>query len=256
MKKLVFLNVVGSLVASAQAEVNSYWFDSVYVGAGIVGNFVNNDMTEDCNYAYVPGMGALPDDAAARKLKDKNTRRIMGSLVLGAGKTFSRGFYAGLEGCVDLTKSKTHNLQIESSLAGVTTSGIIKNDGKVYSIGVRLGFTSNNILVYLKPSVQFNKVTIDGYTNDYVAGTTATGKSGHASKNTAFALALGAERSMCNNNFSLRLEGEYVFPTTVKAESKTARIAIPAVSESYQYTLKAKVKRMNVRLLGVYNIKY
>lgn len=257
MKKLVLLSVVGGLVASAQAETDPNWFDSVYVGAGIGGNFVNDDdMTEDCNYAYTPGMGELGDDVAARKLKNKNAKRLMGTLVLGVGKTFSHGIYAGLEGCVDLTKSKKRDLQIESSVAGTETSGTIKNDGKAYSLGVRLGLTSNNILVYLKPSIQFNKVTIDDYTNRYATGTVATGKSGRASKNTAFALALGMERAMCNNNFSVRLEGEYVFPTTIKAESKAARTAIPGVVGSHQYTLSAKVKRMNVRLLGVYNIKY
>lgn len=254
VNKVIALAVLGGLgFFSVQAEENSNRFDGFYLGAGFGGSFVNNDdMTEDCNYVYTENMGGFDGDVSARKLKDRKSNRVMGSLVVGIGKTFDHGIYAGLEGGFDLSKSKKHDLQIEHSTGIVKTSGTIKNDGVSYNLGVRLGLTSNNMLVYFKPSIQFNKVSIDGYTNDYTAGSVKTGKSGHGSKNKTFALALGVERAFCNNNFSVRLEGEYVFPVTVKAESQTAS----AFGIAHQYTAKAKVRKMNVRLLGVYNVKF
>lgn len=266
MNKIIALAALGSLgFFGAQAEENQNWFDSFYLAAGIGGDFVNNDdMTEDCNYAYYANMDGLDKGYAGRKLKDKKTNRIMGSFILGAGKTFDYGIYVGLEGGIDLSKSKKHDLLIEHGVRDlVKTDGKIKNNGISYNLGVRLGLVSNNMLVYFKPSVQFNNISIDGYTNEYdysyYGHTIRTGRSGHAAKNKAFALAFGVERAFCNNNFSVRLEGEYVFPITVKAESQTeANMFDFAKTESVtiRYTAKAKARKINVRLLGVYNFKY
>ncbi|MCR4623206.1 MAG: hypothetical protein K5780_00885 [Alphaproteobacteria bacterium] len=259
INKIVALAMLGGLgFFSVQAEENSNRFDGFYLGAGFGGNFIDDDdMTEDCNYVYTRDVRGFGFDLSARKLKNKKNNRVMGSLVAGIGKTFNRGIYAGLEGGFDLSKSRKHDLQIEHSPEGVETSGTIKNDGVSYSLSVRLGLTSNNMLVYFKPSIQFNKVSIDGYTNDYTVGSVKTGKSGHGSKNKAFALALGVERAFCNNDFSIRLEGEYVFPVTVKAESQAAlNPAFYRGANAYQYTAKAKVRKMNIRFLGVYNVKF
>lgn len=264
MNKIVALAALGSLgFFSVQAEENQNWFDSFYFAAGIGGDFVNNDgMTEDCNYAYTNGMGDLSIEKSARKLKDRKANRVMGSFIIGAGKTFDHGIYAGLEGSIDIAQSKKHDLQVEhapdSDGFKVKTDGKIKNNGISYSLGARFGLVSNNMLVYLKPSIQFNKTSLEGYTNEYdtpafVTGN--TGKSGYGSKNKAFALALGVERAFCNNNFSVRLEGEYVFPVTVKAESPVG-LNDAASNRPLVYTAKTKVRKVNVRLLGVYNFKY
>ena len=257
--KIITLATLGSLgFFSVQAEENLSRFGGFYFGAGLGENFVNNDeMIEDCNHIYTENVGGLGSDLSARKLKNKKTNRVVSSFVMGIGKTFNHGVYASLEGGVDLSETKRHDLQIEHAPEGVKTSGTIKNDGISYNLGVRLGLTSNNVLVYFKPSIQFNKVSIDGYTNEYSAGSVKTGKSGHGSKNKAFALALGVERAFCNNNFSVRLEGEYVFPATVKAESQAALDPSFVVdNETRQYTVKSKVRKMNIRLLGVYNVKF
>lgn len=264
MNKIIALAALGSLsFFGVQAEENQNWFDSFYLAAGIGGDFVNNDdMTEDCNYSYTKDMGGLAIEKSARKLKDRKTNRVMGSFIVGAGKTFDHGIYAGLEGSIDIAQSKKHDLQIEHAPDSVEfkvkTNGKIKNDGVSYSLGARFGLVSNNVLVYIKPSIQFNKTSIEGYTNEYntsIFVTENTGKSGYGSKNKAFALALGVERAFCNNNFSVRLEGEYVFPVTVKAESPV-RLNDAASNKPLVYTAKTKVRKVNVRLLGVYNFKY
>lgn len=261
MNKIIALAALGSLgFFGVQAEENQNWFDSFYLAAGIGGDFVNNDdITEDCNYAYTKGMGGIEINNCARKLKDKKTNRIMGSFILGAGKTFDYGIYVGLEGGIDLSQSNNHDLQIEhapnTAYFKVKTDGKIKNNGISYNLGARFGLVSNNMLVYVKPSIQFNKTAIEGYTNEYDTfySVEKTGKSGYGSKNKAFALALGIERAFCNNNFSVRLEGEYVFPITVKAESQ---VGLALSDKPVIYTAKANVRKMNVRLLGVYNFKY
>lgn len=264
MNKIIALAALGSLgFFGVQAEENQDRFDSFYLAAGIGGDFVNNDdMTEDCNYAYTKDMSGLSADISARKLKDRKTNRVMGSFIVGAGKTFDYGIYVGLEGGIDLAQSKKHDLQIEHgpNTTGfkVKTDGKIKNNGISYSLGARFGLVSNNMLVYFKPSIQFSKTVIEGYTNEYdtnVFVTEKTGKSGYGSKNKAFALALGVERAFCNNNFSVRLEGEYVFPITVKAESQIG-FNDPVSGKPFVYTAKAKVRKINIRLLGVYNFKY
>lgn len=258
MKKNLLL--LGSLcMLSVQAEDGGVRnFDSFYVGGGFGGNFVcNDDMMEHCNLEYTVDMGEANEQNCARKLEDKSVRRATASFVLGAGKTFFNGFYAGMEGNIDFAESKTHGLEIKNSIEGTTTKGIIKNEGLSYNLGVRLGLVNEDTMVYIKPSVLFNKVAIEDYANEYVAGTVSTNKSGSAKKNNAmFAVALGIEK-IIGRNFSIRLEGEYSFPTKIKAESQTQREAIiVGVDDSHQYVCEAKVKRASVRLLAVYNIKY
>ncbi|MDR1375372.1 MAG: porin family protein [Holosporaceae bacterium] len=182
-------------------------FDSVYLGLGIGGSFLK--------------VKAEPAPAHG----DGKSNRFIGTVFVGAGKTFKKKFYVGPELMLDFTKNKTHG---DYSNTGDGT----RHNGVAPQFGLRIGgIVKNSWLVYLKVAGVHSKAS------GKFSGTELS-----CSK-VSPALALGVEKAFCKK-FSARLEGEYVFNA-----NKTSKVN----------DTDCKIKNeggFNIRALVAYNIKY
>ena len=77
--------VVSEQVAPAAENA----FNAFYLGLGIGGSFIKHEV----------------------KGANEKSNRFIGSVVLGAGKTFKQKFYVGAEALMDFTKSKTKTVK-------------------------------------------------------------------------------------------------------------------------------------------------
>lgn len=204
MKKILLSAAMGSLFFTANAdqtvvtaheepaviieqapieEVCECTFGGIYAGLGIGGSFYKNKYKN-----------------AAEELKTKNINRFVGTVALGAGKVFKDVFYVGLEGMMDFTKSKKHDMHRQNGdLYGFS----LKNSGIVSSIGLRAGYVVNSINTLVYGKVAASHASCKVVEN-------ANGNKKESSSKFAPALALGVEKAFCKK-FTARLEGEYRF---------------------------------------------
>jgi hypothetical protein len=229
MKKIAFaatafLSYAAALASEATTVVNEEEvapcgcaFDSVYLGLGIGGSFLKSKVEVD------------------KDSKSTNVNRFIGSVLLGAGKTFKK-FYIGAEGLLDFTKSKSSEDSHKDKDSGKEVKGTLRNSGVSPQFGIRLGVViKDNWLLFFKVAGVYDKVKLK-----------VGDREGSCSKITP-ALSLGIERSFCKK-FSARLEGQYVF-----GASKTAKFNIGDKEKD------VKIKNDGgfiIRALCAYNIKY
>ncbi|MDR0678580.1 MAG: porin family protein [Holosporaceae bacterium] len=212
MKKIMLAAALGSFVLSVGAgevivaeESSDGVVDSfcgAYFGLGLGGSFLKNKF---------------------EKMDSQNINRFIGTIVLGAGKTFNSKFYIGGEALIDFTKSKTNDIKVN----GVKQNISIRNRGITPELALRFGFVRADWLFYFKPAVVFQKVSTKS--NNIEMDTSKV----------AYSVALGLEKTFCRK-FSARLEGEYVFKTKVEK----AKVGKAEFNEGF-----------NLRALVAYNVK-
>ena len=225
MKKVVLSAAAFAMVfssANADVMVDEYViaeaveasvFDSVFAGVGFGGNFLKASPTAE-----------FKNDWAFEDLSNLKKNRLMGSVVLGAGKVLKNKIYVGGEVLFDMMKNKE-----ETFKEGTDTEVFLKANGLMTQFVGKIGYTSKkNVLVYGKMACALSKVKVFAE---------ATGKEDLDKSKTgaSFVLGVGAEKAFCNK-FSTALEVDYNFG--FKAE-------------------KVRFNRgWNVRALVKYNVKY
>ena len=221
MKKVALSAAAFSMAFSANADVlvdeyvvaeavEASVFDSVFAGAGFGGNFLKASPTAE-----------FKENLDFDELGDMKKNRLMGSVVLGAGKVLKNKMYVGGEVLFDMMKNKEETFEKEDKSATVT----LKANGLQTQFVGKIGYASQkNVLVYTKLACALSKVNVKA--NDDL-DKSKTGAS--------FVLGLGAEKAFCNK-FSTALEVDYNFG--FKAEKVRFN------------------KGWNVRALVKYNVKY
>lgn len=199
-----------AIVGQASEECCTPDFGGIQFILGIGGSFLKNEVKKVDNV----------------KVVSKNANRFIGTVGIGGGKVFKDKFYAGLEVLFDFTKSKDwtekyHDVDYK-----------LKSNGLFTSLGLRLGYIvpKYNTMVYFKVagSHSSSKVTAIGVNKGELKAAKIVPT-----------LALGVEKAFCKK-FTARLEGEYRFKGTKKAEG---------------YELKGN-DGFNIRALVSYNVRF
>ncbi len=221
MKKVALSAAAFSMAFSANADVlvdeyvvaeavEASVFDSVFAGAGFGGNFLKASPTAE-----------FKENLDFDELGDMKKNRLMGSVVLGAGKVLKNKMYVGGEVLFDMMKNKEETFKKEGANDEVT----LKANGLQTQFVGKIGYTSQkNVLVYTKLACALSKVNVKA-SNDLDKSKTGA----------SFVLGLGAEKAFCNK-FSTALEVDYNFG--FKAEEVRFN------------------RGWNVRALVKYNVKY
>jgi opacity protein-like surface antigen len=240
-------------------EVIENPFDTFYIGGGVGYNSLKNETYQRVEWKYVTSGGGLDPAASARGL-DQKTNRVAGSFVLGVGVCLGR-LYLSLEGLVDIAKQKSEEIKRHpETYAKYDTRGILRNNGLVPELGIRIGFADpiGRVLFYLRPAITFSRTTVVGYSTTLNAVNNKINSEKHV-KNIAWAIALGAEK-MFPNGLAVRLEGEYLLPSKMVVRGGGVVEGVwlsdgvaDTTSPSY---LEAKTHGFNVRTLCTYNINY
>lgn len=166
----------------------------------------------------------------------KNVNRFIGTVGVGGGNVYKNVFYVGMELLFDFTKNKEYTLtqDIRNS-----SNAKLKSNGLFTSLGLRFGYIipKYNTMVYFKASGSHSaaKARIDAQ------GAAAQGRPNVVLKASKVVptLALGVEKAFCKK-FTARLEGEYRFKCTKKAEG---------------FEIKAN-DGFNIRALVSYNVRF
>lgn len=259
MNKEKSLLISAFSLAAILANVNAEAYDSfidLYVGAGASLEFAKSDNGFETTAPYAINTGLDPR-YTDRKLKDKRVVKPGFSAILGLGKHFKNGLYAGLEGGVDLSKKKDiktasgvgYDYANTLVVTNAVSRSIIKLDGISYNLGLVFGLYDSKNMFYIKPEILFNKLSVNDYITTYGAGVAATNPNsiGRADKKTAFALAFGLEHKL-SNKLGVRFECEYAFPTKIKANNDS--FAHPDGT----YQLESKINRFKLRALLTYKL--
>lgn len=186
-------------------------FDSVFAGVGFGGNFLKASPTVE-----------FKEDWDFEDLGNLKKNRLMGSVVLGAGKVLKNKMYIGGEVLFDMMKNKEETFEKDANKVTLKANGL-----QTQFVG-KIGYTSQkNVLVYGKMACALSKVNVKAENGNADLDKSKTGAS--------FVLGVGAEKAFCNK-FSTALEVDYNFG--FKAE-------------------KVRFNRgWNVRALVKYNVKY
>ena len=204
-----------AIVEQAPEECCTPDFGGIQFILGIGGSFLKAELKDK-------------DNGTNEKIS-KNANRFIGTVGIGGGKVFKDKFYAGLEVLFDFTKAKDWTGEV--TYKSVKQNAKLKSNGLFTSLGLRLGYIvpKYNTMVYFK-----------------VAGSHSSAKANLETANKELkvakivpTLALGVEKAFCKK-FTARLEGEYRFKGTKKAEG---------------YELKAN-DGFNIRALVSYNVRF
>ena len=164
-------------------------FNSAYLGLGVVYNHTKNRLTENDGDSF-----------------NGKSNRVLGTVVLGAGKVFNGHFYFGGDAMFDFGKNKRKKQEYDDD----STLQFV-NKGFDWNAGLRLGYAADNgLLTYVKGGASYAKLQARILT-------TATGALGdsYSCNKVAPMVALGLEKVM-NNGFSVRGEVEYNFKAKKK----------------------------------------
>ena len=204
-----------AIVEQAPEECCTPDFGGIQFILGIGGSFLKAELKDK-------------DNGTNAKIS-KNANRFIGTVGIGGGKVFKDKFYAGLEVLFDFTKSK--DWTEEGTYKGVKRNVKLKSNGLFTSLGLRLGYIvpKYNTMVYFKVAGSHSSAKVNSETAN---------KELKAAKIVP-TLALGVEKAFCKK-FTARLEGEYRFKGTKKAEG---------------YELKAN-DGFNIRALVSYNVRF
>ena len=204
-----------AIVEQAPEECCTPDFGGIQFILGIGGSFLKAELKDK-------------DNGTNAKIS-KNANRFIGTVGIGGGKVFKDKFYAGLEVLFDFTKSK--DWTEEGTYKGVKRNVKLKSNGLFTSLGLRLGYIvpKYNTMVYFKVAGSHSsaKVNLETANKELKAAKIVP------------TLALGVEKAFCKK-FTARLEGEYRFKGTKKAEG---------------YELKAN-DGFNIRALVSYNVRF
>ena len=180
MKKVALSAAVCAMAFSANADVETSAFNSIYGGLGIGGSFLESNV----HYTNADG-------------KDKKVKanRVIGSAVLGGGKVFSNNVYAGGEFMLDFAKNK----KFEGTFPW--GNGCSKVMGIVPQINAKAGYVfKNDLLAYGKLGCAWSKGKTENYDrNEKFSKTKAS-----------FVLGAGVEKAFCKK-FSAAVDADYNF---------------------------------------------
>ena len=178
-----------AIVGQASEECCTPDFGGIQFILGIGGSFLKNEVKVD-----------------NVKVVSKNANRFIGTVGIGGGKVFKDKFYAGLEVLFDFTKSKDWTEKYYD------VDYKLKSNGLFTSLGLRLGYIvpKYNTMVYFKVAGSHSSSKITAIIDGVNEGELKAAK-------IVPTLALGVEKAFCKK-FTARLEGEYRFKGTKKAE--------------------------------------
>lgn len=155
----------GETEKSVGDKVADNQFDSFYFGLGVGGNFVRNtDMFLRIKQSDLKDQADMETTYDSR-VEDKRALRPVFSIVSGIGTTFWGKAHIGVEGLMDFSKSKSHNLEKHKcEYSPYDVDGVIKASGNSTILGVRLGcLLSQNCMIYARPSIVFTKTELLDY---------------------------------------------------------------------------------------------
>lgn len=235
------------VAAEEQAfPLNSFDFSTfrgVYLGVGGGMNFGRTTASTTINGASTPHYAAV--EGIDNKL---GLHRLMGSIVMGIGKTFKDKHYLSFEAMIDLAQATSYYGKANdggqySNNHNTYTEIKTRNNGVVPSLAVRYGLVVNpSLMIYAKLGGCYNKATAEWEASDTAnLGNYAKIK---LSKITPIA-GIGVEKAF--GKFVSRLDVEYKF-------HRTKSVARPNTNYN---VISSKVKddgAFNLRLMLCYNI--
>lgn len=212
-----------AIVEQAPEECCSPDFGGIQFILGIGGSFLKAELKDK--------KGGRTDAKIS-----KNANRFIGTVGIGGGKVFKDKFYVGMEALFDFTKAKdwteTFKYKDAADVEQNDRQATLKSNGLFTSLGLRLGYIipKYNTMVYFKVAGSHSSVKATNVGKDQIEIKAAK---------IVPTLALGVEKAFCKK-FTARLEGEYRFKGTKKAEG---------------YELKAN-DGFNIRALVSYNVRF
>lgn len=239
--------------APADAEkqafpLNSFDFSTfrgIYLGVGGGMNFGRTTASTTINGAQHPYYAAV--EGIDNKL---GLHRLMGSIVMGIGKTFKDKHYLSFEAMIDLAQATSYYGKANdggqySNSHNTYTEIKTRNNGVVPSLAVRYGLVVNpSLMIYAKLGGCYNKATAEWEASDTAnLGNYAKIK---LSKITPIA-GIGVEKAF--GKFVSRFDVEYKF-------HRTKNVARPNTNYN---VISSKVKDdggFNIRLMLCYNINF